>query len=516
MASFDFDVIVIGAGLGGLAAAATVACAGRRVLVLEQHSVPGGYAHAFRRGRYRFEVSLHMMDGVAPGGFAHGTLERLGVLDDVAFVRLDPIYEIRDGTTAFSVPADRDRYARALGERHPGEADGLRRLFAENVQVFREVRAMEHAGAPTGHRIDPERDAPRALRAMSETWANALGRHGIHGRARDTISALWHGFLGLPPSRLNAAAVALPWASYHELGAYYPRGGSEAISRAIERVITRRGGVVSYRRRVTRIATERGRARAVATADGAAYSARSIVSNASPPQTMFELLDRTVIPPRYAERTATLPPSLSIFTVYLGLDRSTARVPPHHIVLRDATRDVEADHQATLRGEWHRVALGMTCFSHLDETCAPPGCTVLALSCLAPWDFEEVWGTQGVLEDYAANPRYRAIKARVAGVLLGRAAEHVPGLEGSIRHAVVATPLTHFRYTSNPRGAAYGYEHATEAMYGRRPGARTPLANLFLAGAWTNPGGGQSAAMLSGEAAGRMALAACGANVDGG
>ena len=78
MSTEKFDVVVIGAGLGGLSTAGYLAKEGKKVLVLEHHSVPGGYAHEFRRGKYRFEVSLHAIDGAGPGGWAYPVLKDLG------------------------------------------------------------------------------------------------------------------------------------------------------------------------------------------------------------------------------------------------------------------------------------------------------------------------------------------------------------------------------------------------------------------------------------------------------
>ena len=71
MESIRADAAVIGAGLGGLSAAGHLAAEGRRVVVLEHHLVPGGYAHEFKRRGFRFEVALHALDGVGPGGWAH-------------------------------------------------------------------------------------------------------------------------------------------------------------------------------------------------------------------------------------------------------------------------------------------------------------------------------------------------------------------------------------------------------------------------------------------------------------
>ncbi len=499
------DVIVIGAGLAGLTAAATLARAGRNVLVLEQHAVPGGYAHEFRRGRFCFEVSLHSIDGVAPGGMVHGILSELGVLRRVSFVRLDPFYVARFSGTEITAHADAARYEEELAQEFPGERKGIRSLFAELASVHREVRNVL-IGATRSPR-DLGTRAPGVVRAMTETWGAFLDRHVRDPKLRAAVSAPWS-YHGLPPSRLCAAQFAIPWGSYHLCGAFYPHGGSMAMSRALEAAIRESGGEVAYREKAERIVVENGRAVAVRTASGREIRTRLVVSNASVPDTMLGLLGREHVPTSTVRRLERIPPSLSSFIVYLGLDRDLASEPsiPHELFLQETEGDPEEQYRAALSGDWSRAQIVVASYGRANPRCAPPGKSVLVIMTLAPWDHQDVWGTRGELAGYRENPRYREQKRRVADALLERVERQIPGLRASIVEQEVATPLTNFRYSLNPRGAIYGFEQSLEGAQVRRPGPRTALPNVFVAGSWSAPGGGQSAAIVSGRAAAMLAL----------
>src|SRR5512142_1883756 len=109
------DAVVIGAGLGGLAAAKTLTFdLGRKTVLLEQHSVPGGYASAFQRGPYRFDTALHELSGLAPGGGLDTLYRQLGIWDRLRLNRLDPLYILRGPGRQIVAPADLFAYEAEL------------------------------------------------------------------------------------------------------------------------------------------------------------------------------------------------------------------------------------------------------------------------------------------------------------------------------------------------------------------------------------------------------------------
>lgn len=116
------------------------------MLVLEHHTVPGGYAHEFRRGHYRFEVALHAMDGVTPGGTAYEILSDLEVLSQVPFHRMDPFYTVQFPDHEITAHADIIKYEAELIRHFPQEADGIRRLIDGMIATFYEVRRFTMDG----------------------------------------------------------------------------------------------------------------------------------------------------------------------------------------------------------------------------------------------------------------------------------------------------------------------------------------------------------------------------------
>lgn len=501
----DHDVVVIGAGMGGLSAAAHLAAGGLSVLVLEQNHKVGGCTSAFERGDYRFDVSLHEMAGGGAGGLVAELLEAAGVRPKVDLIAIPRLYRtiVRTGSGPaeldFSCPAGVDQARAAFAERWPAESAAIDDFFAEMAEVYddlNELRPVFRSG-PVGAAFTlllvPFRQ--RALfRNHDRTLGELLDERFQDERLKLALGQYWF-FYGPPPSRLWAPMFMLATYSYLKDGAWHVRGSSQALADAYAARVTELGGQVRTGVEVAGILVEDERALGVVTAEGERIAARYVVSSADPYQTFFRLVGEEHAPQATLQRIRELEPSNSFAGVYLGLDVEPEffGVADHEIFL-NTSFDADRMHRNMMAGRHAEGCLSLTFYGNLgDAFYAPPGGSVLVLhsySSAAAWPRERA--------------AYAAARERMADELIDLAATLLPDLRAHIRVRETITPLAIEAFTMQKDGVPYGFEFTPE-QWQRLPN-ETAIDGLYLAGAWARPSHGVAGTQISGYQAARLIL----------
>src|SRR5271166_233303 len=478
-----WDAIVIGSGIGGLAAAALLSrYAGMRVLVLERHYTPGGFTHSFRRPGYDWDVGVHYVGEAGPGQ-AMRTMFDAVTDGSLQWAPLGEVYDrIVIGADTYELRAGADNLRRDLKRHFPQEAHAIDRYFAivaEVVAASRRYFMAKALPAPVAALAGPL--LGRAfMRYAEQTTRSVLEELTRDQRLIAVLTGQWGDF-GLPPARSSFAIHAIVANHYFE-GAYYPVGGAGRIFEAIAPVIAAGGGKVLINAEVSGIALENGRAVGVTMKDRATIRAPLVISDAGVMNTFGRLLPAEVAE-RFHPDPRALEPSIAHLCLYLGL-RHTADelgLPKSNLWIYP-----DQDHERTFSNATENPGLAVPLVyisfpSAKDPDFARrhPGRATIDVITLARWDSFAQWSDTR----WKKRPQeYDAMKEKLTARLLEVVYRHLPQIKGRIDVCELSTPVTTRHFSNYANGEIYGLAH-TPARFGDallRP--RTPIRGLFLTG----------------------------------
>jgi all-trans-retinol 13,14-reductase/prolycopene isomerase len=480
--SVDYDVIVIGAGLGGLSAATTLQRGGMRTLLLERHSVPGGAATSFVRGRFEFEVSLHQLGGM--GG--HEPLK--AVLDELDVTRRVEWLEDRDlcrtfvpGEVDVKLPHDWEGLADVLD----GICPGNRAQIVRFLEIVRETGLWQLTARVSLHKMKEQlewlKTLPDVRRYALRTFREVLDEFFTDERLKIVLSSYWS-YNGQLPHRIAFVDMARLLALYIETKPYQVVGGSQALSSALVESFEEAGGEVRLNTNVEKILTRDGTAVGVRLEEGETISSKLVVSNAPSTATYMRLLDDPdVVPANTLADLRSRRLGSSATCLFLGVDASA-----EELGFTTATTFLTAglDEESVLRGAYSLDEpcpfMIATCYDVQPTGLAPSGASQVVLSSI---QYSEPWEALAP-EDYAKA------KTKYAQSQLDLVESLVPGIRDVIEEAELATPLTFKRYTNQPGGAIYGFDQdITDSWLFHDDDLKQNVPGLLLTSNWTPAGG---------------------------
>jgi phytoene dehydrogenase-like protein len=470
-----YDAVVIGAGNGGLTAAAGMAQKGLKVLLLERHNIPGGCATSFCRGRFEFEVALHQLSGMGtpekPGPLRM-LLGRLGVLDDLTFVEMKDLFSVSmpDGFR-LTLKADRDQVISELEQRFPHQKKAIHTFFDLAYDYANNMLAAFFFKDPA-----PSRDKYPVLYSHAfKPASEVLDEIFTDPLLKGVLSVYW-GYLGLPPNRLSFAYLAMLFFVYIEFKPFHIQGGSQALSNAIANRFLSNGGTARFNCGARQILVEKGAVQGVITDDGDRIETKYVVSNASQVTTYAQLMDPTEVPESVFREMGGRSLSPSAFTLFIGFDCG-----PEELGITESTNflidSFEFDDRIFNRMRRTDITdetMVLSCYDVSDPDFSPSGtcqANIVTLKYGEPWM-------------RIPPTRYHSAKFRCAEAMLRRVETIFPGVRGHIEELEAATPLTHMRYLGHPDGAVYGFEQYTKDAMFFQPGRYTPIEGLYFASGW--------------------------------
>lgn len=485
----DYDVIIIGAGCGGLSAGAILAKQGRKVLILEQSSRVGGCCSTFEKDGFHFDVGASIVEIIDPiklfFNLCGTSLEK-----ELDLIPIDPIFSfVKSDGQRINYPLSIESTAEVISSFSKKDGENWLRL-ADYFSDLMKQTVDSFLTKPANGIIDVFRMAkknPKMIKFLPlfmKSYQDVI----LHYFSDETIiqtMAFQSYYCGLPPELAPGFMAFVPY-SEHE-GIYYPRGGMIQIPESLRRVGERHGVQIRFNTLVDRVMVRKKKAHGVILKDGTEITSKIVVSNVNAKKLYLEMIGEEHIPwlARFGLKSYEL--SMPFPVVYVGVDYRPPLEAHHNINIGPIELMNEFWHETYLKGLLPEKPYGLVTIPSLsDASLAPEGHHVVTLMGMAPYHLQ---GTDWDKEKEKYIEQLVDFHSEVTA----------PGLKDHITTIECATPLDFERKLLLPGGSIYGLQMDIAAQACFRPSSRSKsIEHLYLTGSSTHPGGGVPSVIASG------------------
>lgn len=506
-----YDVIVIGAGIGGLTAAALLSKAGLSVCVLEKEPHAGGYLAGFRRKDFIFDTAIHWLNQYGPEGVVTHLFDVLGN-DHPTAITQQRTRRYKGSTYSYLLTSNPDELRDQLIAEFPHEQKGIERFFLKAKKIGASLNKLNKI-----FRAEETMSFPEKLQSKLALlkvilpfipYVSYSGEKGVKKGLDRFFKDPQLQKIFASETELIGCMVPIGW-SYVKDFQSPPKGGGQMIPHWLHHIIEYYGNPVCFQCTVKEIMIDNNTCKGVKflhKGQPLQLNSKYIIA-ACDIETLYEkMLPADAVPAKLKKKLKEAELYTSSVTISVALDCTAEELGFNEelIHLSDETLPYEAHHN----GDPATTEVSILAPSVRDKSLAPEGHGTLTLFMPAVMQYNNNWLTttdeQG---NYIRGEAYRKLKNEVADIIISRVEARVaPGLKSHILFYDVATPVTHYRYTGNKNGTMMGARPGRQNMQNKIAHYQTPVKNLLLGGHWAELGGGVPIAAKAGTNASLLIL----------
>ncbi|MHA2217481.1 MAG: phytoene desaturase family protein [Candidatus Hodarchaeales archaeon] len=440
---YNYDAIIIGAGISGLVCGCYLAKAGLKTLIVEKNAKPGGYCTSFNRGGFHFDACVHSLGSLRKGGNVRKILEELGLENRLKISRNDPSDIIITPDYKINFWNSLDKTIKEFQNYFPKESRKIKEFF----YYINECEGVSFS----------------SLR--SKTFYELLNKYFEDEKLKAILSLPLLGNAGLATKKISALTGTLVYKEFMFDGGYYPNDSIQSFADIFVERFKEYGGEIYFSSRVNKINLKDKKVKGIVTEKKDVISSKYVISNSDATQTFQILIGKEFIKKDLNFKLKQLKPSLSMFILYLGTSehfKNNKNINPNTNIWFLPYYDIDKMYNFAIKGDvdnldWFLVRL----LSNKKS---------LIMLVNAPFLDEEYWKNN---------------KNRLIDVFIKKIEQIIPGLSSYIVFKEAATPHTLYKWTLNYRGAAYGWSGMPSQFAVTGFSQKTDLENFYLTGHWT-------------------------------
>lgn len=499
----NYDAVVIGSGISGLFATSKLVENKKKVLLIEQHDKVGGYTSFFTRNGFRFEASLHALNGLTnKNSDEFKMFQEFGLSDKLTLIDLVQLCHAIGDDFNLTITADVDKSLEELIKTCPDQEQEIKNIFtlilkiADQVDSFKNLKPKDFINVPM--LIFKHKDLILNLRSSLITF---LDKHTKSNTLKKILCAevmYYH----TNPDTYSIIHFAAAKASFLRGGASHIVGGSYALASALEEYIVEHGGEIILNSTVEKINLDANKVKSVSYKVKNDEEIKEVTSTVVLSAVAYPQLEKLLGPKNFKmlpARYNTFKHSSSVYQVYFGLKKPLSSIGMTNystMIFPDTYKKISDMHSCVNPINYGEAVQYLTNYSSLnifpDQGNEPTLCCTVV-------DYGKNW-------DSLTKEEYNLKKRKHADEIIESLDKRYSGFKENIEYTNIATPKTFERYTLNPGGAIYGFAQNINQIGPFRPKHKTKIKGLYVAGAWTTPSGGVMPSAKSGYASANEVL----------